>query len=650
MPGSPGQPDGGGGGARGGGAGAAVGGDPSPGPPLPPPPPPPPPPEGAEEAAPAPRPPPEPDDAAAALRLALDRLSGLGLGAAGDRDEEAAAAAGGGDGAGAAAGGADGGAAAEPAPPDGPEAGAPAVAVAPGPPPPLEPDVSPPPPRPSPPDVFAGFAPHPAALGPPTLLAEQMSVIGSRKKSVNMTECVPVPSSEHVAEIVGRQGCKIKALRAKTNTYIKTPVRGEEPVFIVTGRKEDVEMAKREILSAAEHFSVIRATRSKAGGLPGTAQGPPNLPGQTTIQVRVPYRVVGLVVGPKGATIKRIQQRTHTYIVTPGRDKEPVFAVTGMPENVDRAREEIEAHITLRTGAFTDAGPDSDFHSNGTDVCLDLLGAAAGLWAKAPNPGRRPPAPAAGLRGDAALGAPGGPEAFYAAGSRGGPPGPAPVPDAGPPSPYGAAGNGGLTFGGDGPGAPAGPPAPEDCDFGFDFLALDLTVPAAATIWAPFERAAPLPAFGGCSAADGAAAPPAPGARRSSGAATPRHSPTLPEPGGLGLELPLARRAAPDPLGALPWRPPHGPLAAFPAAAAAARPAPDSGGPEGGRKPPAPAAAAAALARECVVCAEGEVMAALVPCGHNLFCMDCAVRICGKSEPECPACRTPATQAIHIFS
>ena len=79
------------------------------------------------------------------------------------------------------------------------------------------------------------------------------------KKSQNMTECVPVPSSEHVAEIVGRQGCKIKALRAKTNTYIKTPVRGDEPVFIITGRKEDVFIAKKEILSAAEHFSQIRA-------------------------------------------------------------------------------------------------------------------------------------------------------------------------------------------------------------------------------------------------------------------------------------------------------------------------------------------------------------------------------------------------------
>ena len=60
-------------------------------------------------------------------------------------------------------------------------------------------------------------------------------------------------------------GSKIKALRAKTNTYIKTPVRGEEPVFVVTGRREDVAAAKREILSASEHFSQIRASRLSAG-------------------------------------------------------------------------------------------------------------------------------------------------------------------------------------------------------------------------------------------------------------------------------------------------------------------------------------------------------------------------------------------------
>ena len=147
-------------------------------------------------------------------------------------------------------------------------------------------------------------------------------------------------------------GCKIKALRAKTNTYIKTPVRGEEPVFVVTGRKEDVALAKREILSAADHFSQIRASRTKNNINSTLAFGQlvANQPGQTTTQVRVPYRVVGLVVGPKGATIKRIQQQTHTYIVTPSRDKEPVFEVTGLPENVDAARKEIEAHIALRTG------------------------------------------------------------------------------------------------------------------------------------------------------------------------------------------------------------------------------------------------------------------------------------------------------------
>ncbi|XP_023163076.1 RNA-binding protein MEX3A isoform X1 [Drosophila hydei] len=154
---------------------------------------------------------------------------------------------------------------------------------------------------------------------PPTtasgLLMASVGLEDRSKKSQNMTECVPVPSSEHVAEIVGRQGCKIKALRAKTNTYIKTPVRGEEPVFVVTGRKEDVNKAKREILSAADHFSLIRASRkpsiegSNSGisgsgnsgsmtvGIVARAQsGPPCLPGQITIQHQPKARTTAPIV------------------------------------------------------------------------------------------------------------------------------------------------------------------------------------------------------------------------------------------------------------------------------------------------------------------------------------------------------------------
>ncbi|CAH2292319.1 RNA-binding MEX3D [Pelobates cultripes] len=450
--------------------------------------------------------------------------------------------------------------------------------------------------------------------------------LGVRRRGVNMTEGVPVPSSEHVAEIVGRQGCKIKALRAKTNTYIKTPVRGEEPVFIVTGRKEDVEMAKREILAAADHFSIIRATRNKNSAMAGGSQGPPNLPGQTTIQVRVPYRVVGLVVGPKGATIKRIQQSTHTYIVTPSRDKEPVFEVTGMPENVDRAREEIEAHITMRTGSVIDIHPDNDFHSNGTDVCMDLFGnSSAALWAKVNAPRRG----SAASRNET-LGSTSSESSCYGTGR-----------EQGPASPFRPVLGGGFTLG-EQHTVPAAI-STEDCEFGFEFLSLDLNTPTA--IWSPFETSSgQVQNFSGCSAQ-----------RRNSGLSvnsTSRISPTLPEPA-VGLEHPLARRIHSDPINGISWLATQGSLSSFssstgyssssslPGSSSVASGSPtDSSSSDGQRK----------SGRDCVVCYESEVIAALVPCGHNLFCMECAIRICERALPECPACHTPATQAIRIFS
>uniref|UniRef100_A0A667WSV5 Mex-3 RNA binding family member D n=1 Tax=Myripristis murdjan TaxID=586833 RepID=A0A667WSV5_9TELE len=509
------------------------------------------------------------------------------------------------------------------------------------------------------------------------LHGEQSSVLCSRKRSVNMTECVPVPSSEHVAEIVGRQGCKIKALRAKTNTYIKTPVRGEDPVFIVTGRREDVEMAKREIVSAAEHFSMIRASRCKAGAGPGgggSLPGPPHLPGQTTIQVRVPYRVVGLVVGPKGATIKRIQQQTHTYIVTPSREKDPVFEVTGMPENVDRAREEIETHITLRTGAFVDLQGDNDFHQNGTDVSLEGLGSLSGglgaaLWSRATSHHSAPPPPP--------------------------PPPPPPLPMAmhhsssrkmsstasyhthnggmssdsysttrkateggSPTSPFStgsSSAGGGFTFGGD-----STPGLSSSDELGFEF--------SASNIWAPFVN-------GGTGNKTASTSQQQPLRRNSSGlsggAITPRLSPTLPQDTGVSpLDHPLARRAQSDPLSTLSWlQSGNTGGGSFSGASTSSlpggSPTDSEGGSSGvglssgmlGRLKGGSGPGVAGLVgvspgvnRDCFVCFESEVTAALVPCGHNLFCMECAGQICQSAEPECPVCHTPTTQCIRIFS
>ncbi|XP_067839715.1 RNA-binding E3 ubiquitin-protein ligase MEX3C [Heptranchias perlo] len=486
----------------------------------------------------------------------------------------------------------------------------------------------------------AGVGGHPPPPPPPLVVSSSSSSSSSvlslfeaeqiqlqqqqpRKKSVNMTECVPVPSSEHVAEIVGRQGCKIKALRAKTNTYIKTPVRGEEPIFVVTGRKEDVAMAKREIISAAEHFSVIRASRNKNGAVPGAAPGiaglsvpgTPNLPGQTTIQVRVPYRVVGLVVGPKGATIKRIQQQTHTYIVTPSRDKEPVFEVTGMPENVDRAREEIEAHIAVRTGNYIEINEENDFHSNGTDVSFDSSGFES-TWVKMNSV---PPARnrlLSSYRNDSSSSLGSGSTDSYFGSNR--------MADLSPTSPFST---GGFCFG-------ESVATMSSEDLGFESSAFDpLTATPQSVIWCPFEQANPV-GFSNESATGTIACDSQP--------TTPRLSPTFME----NIELPLARRPCSDPLNmasqvGLPVY-----ISAFSNGTSSS----SNGSTTSGSPTDSSGSGMARGKRDCVVCFESEVIAALVPCGHNHFCMECANRICDKEEPKCPVCNTPVTQAIRIYS
>ncbi|XP_041642819.1 RNA-binding protein MEX3B-like [Cheilinus undulatus] len=499
----------------------------------------------------------------------------------------------------------------------------------------------------------------------------------ARRKSVNTTECVAVPSSEHVAEIVGRQGCKIKALRAKTNTYIKTPVRGEQPVFVVTGRKEDVAMAKREILSAAEHFSLIRASRNKTGPLSAvTGPGTPSLPGQTTIQVRVPYRVVGLVVGPKGATIKRIQQQTHTYIVTPSRDKEPVFEVTGMPENVDRARDEIEAHIALRTGTcggIEAPGVDNnDFQFNGTDVSFESsatltgLGDAGWLHTSASSPGgagsglmplsingtprinsninsgvrmsstyRNDSSSSLGSGSSSA-------DSFYGSGNANR------MADFSPTCPFNANANnnnsnGSASFWFGESLLPVGSEELVSLGSGGSSSGFDpLTISTAQAshpatqpqIWSPFVDQQPLQAFD---------------ARQSqtSQPGTPRLSPTF--SGTEALEHPQAQRVHRGAFGLAGTLDAH----RFPSYSSAfssssESTASSSSPPESSLSYRVGLGSAGRGQDVCIHCMDNQVVAALVPCGHNLFCLDCATHICQGPDAVCPVCLSPVTQAIQL--
>ncbi|GFU00951.1 RNA-binding E3 ubiquitin-protein ligase MEX3C [Nephila pilipes] len=460
------------------------------------------------------------------------------------------------------------------------------------------------------------------------------------KKSQNTTECVPVPSSEHVAEIVGRQGCKIKALRAKTNTYIKTPVRGEEPVFVVTGRKEDVNAAKREILSAAEHFSQIRAQRkNNLNGIliPGPNS---NIPGQTTIQVRVPYRVVGLVVGPKGATIKRIQQTTNTYIVTPSREKEPIFDVTGLPENVESARKEIEAHIAMRTGGSVDDTVDDYISNNPLEYTNNLNAINSSIMKNELSNNFY-----CHYRDNNLLDMHNMENILNMSGisSRN--------------AKQNDIFNNGFNFG-------SVFPSLYDNEDGLVNSPTCETQGAShcTSSWPDFAPTIPenrMTPFGSNTISESSLTDMSDLSQRSNisnvDLMMAEHMParrmqsdpvSMPEVGdilGCMTSLTLGKNISMSPFSPLASTAPASLVSGFTAAVSKCTNSSSS-------SPIESLAPGKKLKRDCTVCYESEIVAALIPCGHNSFCMECAQRIADDKKLTCPVCYQAASQAIRIYN
>jgi len=131
---------------------------------------------------------------------------------------------------------------------------------------------------------------------------------------------VPVPSSDHVAEIVGKRGCKILFLMDATKVKIVTPRRDEQPIFKVSGDQFAVDAACKLIVEAAEQISKIQEVGqfdAECGAI-STA-----LPGNTfssdivLMKLEVPYCLIGLAIGWKGQNVRAIKQETNVEIVSP---------------------------------------------------------------------------------------------------------------------------------------------------------------------------------------------------------------------------------------------------------------------------------------------------------------------------------------------
>lgn len=153
---------------------------------------------------------------------------------------------------------------------------------------------------------------------------------------------VRVPTSNHVAEMIGANGCKIKALRLITDTYIETPQRGQDPVFLVAGPDRGVRQACQKLQEAADFFTRLRSSNDHQSYFhPERCRSVQA--GEITEHIRVPVEYVGCLVGVKGRTIIGIQRRSQTFIVSPnslGNGKNS-FKVIGLPENVEKAKNEM---------------------------------------------------------------------------------------------------------------------------------------------------------------------------------------------------------------------------------------------------------------------------------------------------------------------
>jgi RNA-binding protein MEX3 len=305
---------------------------------------------------------------------------------------------------------------------------------------------------------------------------------------------------------------------------------------------------------------------------------------------------------------------------------------------VERAREEIEAHIALRTGGLIDStAEENDFASNGTDTGLFSSRSDMSVFKPPPSTSASISAltnifnPMVGGKNDVSrAGGTGGEGNYFFPSTNGTSNGSTKMNEF---NPLPSFPTNGFLF--------------NDCpspDLGIDspgFDAPGLQSAGTQSLWQDLTRCSSS-LLGLNPVTTQHQAP-----RRSSSVST--SVPTSSADANAN-EHPPARRIRSDPLeGGLSALPSFVPLSSANAFASS-----NSAGSHGSScSSPTDSlgsSSAAKKSKECVMCFTNEVVAALVPCGHNMFCMECANRLVETTDGECPVCQTVVTQAIRIYT
>uniref|UniRef100_A0A3B1KKB7 K Homology domain-containing protein n=1 Tax=Astyanax mexicanus TaxID=7994 RepID=A0A3B1KKB7_ASTMX len=170
----------------------------------------------------------------------------------------------------------------------------------------------------------------------PTLLLEKFKGPGGlHVNSIRLLWEVRVPQSL-VGRFIGQKGRQIKYLKKKSGAKIDiiTPASSKEfKIILVTGTEEQMSTAAAMI---TEWFKKCELDLTQIQD-PSTCQDQPETVDKFVWEARVPKRLVGSFIGPRGCNLKSLMKKSGAKIdiITPASSEEfEIISVDGKEEQI----------------------------------------------------------------------------------------------------------------------------------------------------------------------------------------------------------------------------------------------------------------------------------------------------------------------------
>ncbi|PHH54752.1 Far upstream element-binding protein 3 [Ceratocystis fimbriata CBS 114723] len=194
----------------------------------------------------------------------------------------------------------------------------------------------------------------PIIRGPPG--ADDGSTFEIFEVNANLVGLVIGRSGENLRRIENESGCRVQFLGTSESGQRECKITGPKP------RREEVKAA---IDATIVDSGALGMPRPKPRGTGPVSQGPPGAPreGEDHMQIMVPDRTVGLIIGRKGETISDLQERSgcHINIVDETKSVDGLRPVNliGTPEETQRAKDMIMQIVDSdsRDSAASGGGP-----------------------------------------------------------------------------------------------------------------------------------------------------------------------------------------------------------------------------------------------------------------------------------------------------